>query len=93
MELPRGVGVVRVQLPGGPMWLVSDRLTRDEEWTGRVMASERARLTRWPAVILRETEIAICENEIGLPRFAVEREPDHLSEHRLRVLIEPRVRF
>ena len=56
-RLPDGLGIIRVQTPGGARFFVSDSLTRDEEWTGRVLASERAAGGWRPFVALSAAEI------------------------------------
>lgn len=51
MKLPVGVGLVRVEYPGGPLVMVSDALTKDEEWTARVVAAKKCG-EGWPLAVV-----------------------------------------
>lgn len=57
MELPRGIGLVRVDLPGMAFVAVSDRLTDAETRAARAMAYVLSKKGEH-IVVLRETTIA-----------------------------------
>lgn len=56
MALPSGVGVLRVQLADGPMVVVSESLTLEEQQAGRLIAAAVCRRPDYPSVVLVMTE-------------------------------------
>lgn len=56
VSLPRGVGVLRIQFSDGPMCLVSERLTPEEQRVGRLIAAAVCRRPDYPSVVLVQEE-------------------------------------
>ena len=56
MNIPHGVALVRVETPFGPLVVVSDRLSSEEERTARIIAADRVHSGK-RAVVLGELEV------------------------------------
>ena len=69
-SLPSGIGVLRIQFLDGPTFLVSDRLTREEQEAGRLIAAAVCRRPNYPPIVLVQIEEiaqAISEAHAAIP--------------------------